>query len=276
MPRIALASDLHLEFGDIELTNDQSADVLVLAGDILVARALADPFAHRADLYRQFLARCSAEFEHVIYIAGNHEFYHGDWDTTLNTLRDECGRYANVHFMEADCCDIQGLRFVGATLWTDMNREDPMTLHAVTRMMSDFHVISNQANSRTARLMPIDTVIRHRRTLEYISHVAASDPDQPMVVVGHHCPSDASVHSQYRGQALMNGAYRSDLSEFILDRPQIRLWCHGHTHHNFDYHIGTTRVVCNPRGYAGHELRADTWQLQYIDVEPTAKDTPCE
>jgi UDP-2,3-diacylglucosamine pyrophosphatase LpxH len=249
--------------------------VLVLAGDIMVANTLTtnQPMPV-ADRYRRFLSQCSAEFEHVIYIAGNHEFYHGDWNGTLNTLRDECNQYANVYFMEADHRDIRGLRFVGATLWTDMNREDPMTLHAVTRMMSDFSVISNQANLHSQRLMPLDTVNRHRRTLEYISHVAAVDHAQPMVVVGHHCPSQLSVHKQYHDQFLMNGAYRSDLSEFILDRPQIRLWCHGHTHHNFDYHIGTTRIVCNPRGYAGHEARADTWQLQYINIDANVELPP--
>ena len=58
-----------------------------------------------------------------------------------------------------------------------------------------------------------------------------------------------STHEQYKSQYLMNGAYSSDLSEFILDHPQIKLWTHGHTHHPFDYVIGETRIVCNPRGY---------------------------
>lgn len=40
--KIALASDLHLEFGDIHLTNDQGADVLLLAGDIMIAQDLHD------------------------------------------------------------------------------------------------------------------------------------------------------------------------------------------------------------------------------------------
>jgi hypothetical protein len=55
----------------------------------------------------------------------------------------------------------------------------------------------------------------------------------------------------------MNGAYSSDLNDFILDHPQIKLWTHGHTHEPFDYMIGSTRIVCNPRGYSGYEARAD-------------------
>jgi len=68
-------------------------------------------------------------------------------------------------------------------------------------------------------------------------------------VVGHHSPSFQSVHDMYKHETLMNGGYHSDLSEFIMDHPQIKLWTHGHTHHPFDYTIGETRVVCNPRGY---------------------------
>jgi hypothetical protein len=64
----------------------------------------------------------------------------------------------------------------------------------------------------------------------------------------------------------MNGNFYTDLSEFILDRPQIRLFCHGHMHTKSSYYIGTTRVECNPRGYIGHENSADRFQLQYLDI----------
>jgi hypothetical protein len=64
----------------------------------------------------------------------------------------------------------------------------------------------------------------------------------------------------------MNGAFASALDDFIAYRPQIKLWTHGHTHEPFDYMIGTTRVVCNPRGYSGHEPRADNFKLQYLDI----------
>ena len=86
------------------------------------------------------------------------------------------------------------------------------------------------------------------------------------VVVGHHTPSPFSIHPKYAHDTLMNGGYTSDLIEFILDRPQIKLWTHGHTHEQFDYMIGSTRVVCNPRGYAGYEGCADTFQLKYFEV----------
>jgi hypothetical protein len=75
-----------------------------------------------------------------------------------------------------------------------------------------------------------------------------------------------STHPRYASDYLMNGGYRSDLSELILDNPQIVLWTHGHMHDPFDYMIGTTRVVCNPRGYAGHDPQADLFELKYLDI----------
>jgi hypothetical protein len=64
----------------------------------------------------------------------------------------------------------------------------------------------------------------------------------------------------------MNGGYSSSLDEFIEQRPQIKLWTHGHTHEDFDYMVGETRIVCNPRGYIKYEPRADNFQLKVVEV----------
>ena len=90
--------------------------------------------------------------------------------------------------------------------------------------------------------------------------------DLPVIVVGHHAPSRASTHPRYKNEIVMNGAYSTNLDNYILDRRQIRLWTHGHTHEDFDYMIGTARIVCNPRGYDGYEDRADHFQLKYVEI----------
>ena len=64
----------------------------------------------------------------------------------------------------------------------------------------------------------------------------------------------------------MNGGYSSELDDFIQDRPQIKLWTHGHTHEDFDYQIAGCRILCNPRGYINYEERADTWRLKTVEV----------
>ena len=268
--KIKLVSDLHLEFSDINIKNDQNYDVLILGGDIMIAEELYDhptvdfnPWTagavadlgrkqERVQRFRDFLKRCSFQFPHVVYVAGNHEFYHGKWNRTLTVLSDECAKFPNVYFLEAGCKKIDDVTFIGGTLWTDMNQGDPVTLHSVRDMMNDFRVIKKELEGYT-NLKPSDTVVRHRHMLGYIKQIVAEKHNEKFVVVGHHAPSKISTHENYKDQFLMNGAYSSDLSEFIMDRPQIKLWTHGHTHHPFDYVIGETRIVCNPRGYEGYE-----------------------
>lgn len=275
--KLALASDLHLEFGDINLTNDEDADVLILGGDIMIAQDLHDhpePIntlvklgsrQQSAQRYRAFLKRCSEAFPHVIYIAGNHEFYHGKFHSSLDDLRNECAKFPNVYFMENDLKVINDVNFVGCTLWTDMNKGDPLTLHAVANMMNDYRIIKEDSKNYT-KLRPAQTMARHRNSMEYIRNVVGGRPSEKFVVVGHMAPSFLSVHEKYKNDTVINGAYASDLSEFILDNPQIKIWTHGHTHHNFDYMIGTTRIVCNPRGYEGYEVQAENFKLQYLEL----------
>jgi predicted phosphodiesterase len=281
--KIAVCSDLHLEFEDINLVNTEDAEVLILSGDIMIADDLHNhpetsygmySSINLADLgrrqqialrFRDFLKRCSFQFPNVIYIAGNHEFYHGRWKASLDHLREECAKFTNVYFLENEMKVINDITFIGATLWTDCNKGDPLTLNALTDMLNDYRVIRNDENG-FSKLRPAHTMHRHQQTLSYLKAVLPDLKDNKVVFVGHHTPSHQSIHERYQGQYLMNGGYHSELSEFILDHPQIVLWTHGHTHEPFDYMIGETRIVCNPRGYSGHDEHADSFELKYIEV----------
>jgi Icc-related predicted phosphoesterase len=266
--KIKLVSDLHLEFSDCFINNDENADVLILGGDICIAQDLhdhpepantADQLAiangtglgrrqMTAQRFRDFFKRCSFQFPHVIYIMGNHEFYNGKFYAGIEYMREECAKYPNVYMLEQDTKIIDDVTFVGGTLWTNMNKRDPLTMHAIEGMMNDFRIIRNDKRNY-ASMSALDVAIRHDKTLQYIKLILDQNKDKKCVVVGHHTPSFQSMHPMYAHDTLMNGGYHSDLSEFILDHPQIKLWTHGHTHHPFDYMIGETRVVCNPRGY---------------------------
>lgn len=263
MLKITPMSDLHLEFSGIEIQNTQNADVLVLAGDITISEDLHQhptddymkttnrPGARQvaASVYREFIKNASEQFEHVIYVAGNHEFYGGKFHAGIQYLRDAVKPYGNIHFLECDTVKIKGVTFIGGTLWTDMNGHDPVTMNCVTSLMSDYSAIRDD-NRGYSKITPQNTVSRHQSTLSYFGHVLRELPDNDQVViVSHHSPSHMSIHPQYSNDTIMNGAFHSDLSNFILDNPKIKLWIHGHTHNPFDYCIGETRVVCNPRGY---------------------------
>jgi len=279
--KVALCSDLHLEFQDINIQNTEGADVLILSGDILVAEDLHNhPEVHPMDpvnipnlgrsqaialRFRDFIKRCSFQFPHVVVIAGNHEFYHGKWKASIQYLRDEYSKFPNVYFLEQDLKIIDDVTFIGGTLWTDCNNGDPLTINALSGMMNDFRVIRNDEKAYI-KLRPENTVFRHRQTVGYFKTVLDDRKDSKVVVVGHHAPTFHSVHEKYRNDQLMNGGYASDLSEFILDHPQIVLWTHGHMHDPCDYMVGTTRVVCNPRGYAGHDAQADVFQVKFLEI----------
>ena len=140
--KIKLVSDLHLEFSDIMIPNDADYDLLILSGDILVAQdmhdfpeenvrtaAMLEMLSSRqakAQRFRDFFKRCSFQFPHVIYVAGNHEFYHGKFFASLDHLREECAKYPNIYFLENDTKIIQDrnhetgevsdIVFMGATL----------------------------------------------------------------------------------------------------------------------------------------------------------------
>ena len=276
--KIAVCSDLHLEFGTIELKNTEGADVLILSGDLMIAEDLdrhpgdRGPYApvesHRyinSSIYRDFLDNVNCEFPRVIYVDGNHEFYGGKWVKSLEVLHKTMENYPNVFFLERETLKVDDITFIGSTLWTDMNKYDPLTLHATRDMMNDYRVITNDEKGYT-KLRPSHTAERHRKSLDYIRQIVAEKHDEKFVVVGHHAPSKLSTHPNYANDQIMNGAYSSDLSEFIMDHPQIKLWTHGHTHHTFDYILGETRIVCNPRGYKNYEQSAQDFVLKFVDV----------
>lgn len=265
--KIAVASDLHLEFGDLHLKNEGGADVLVLAGDILLAQPLYDHPPEKiagknlhelganqklAKLFREFLARCAAEYPQVVMVAGNHEFYEGKWHGSLDTLMLECSRHSNIHFLEELSWTYNGTTFLGATFWTNLNGGDPFVMHQLQGAMNDYMEIRNDGAGYT-KLRPAHTISRHRQTVAWLKRKLAEDVGGKVVVVAHHAPTSLSIDGRYSGQTSLNYAYYSDLSELILDNPQIKLWVHGHTHIQKDYMVGTTRVVCNPRGYVGYE-----------------------
>ena len=304
--KIAIASDVHLEFGDLILKNEENADVLILSGDICVAADFhkSDPYGilenGKTNRYTDFFICCANEFKNVIYVAGNHEHYNGDYAETFTILRKYLGSIPNLHILDKEHVTIDDVTFIGGTLWTDMNAQDPVTLAHIRGIMNDFRIIQNSTemvsyktmvnaydgdgnvkldangqpiqqaefHKRPARFTPEDTVQDHKKMLEYIQVTTAmlGENSNKYVVVGHHAPSKASTHPRYRTEVIMNGAYSSRLDQFILDNPQIKLWTHGHTHEEFDYMIGSTRVVCNPRGYINYEDRADDFKLKYVEI----------
>lgn len=255
--KVSLCSDLHLEFGYQSLPG---GDVMILAGDIAevgnIVKQHHDTKISSDTPDKNY--RCSEFFKHecakynkVFYVLGNHEHYHGKYWKTYNELKSVLP--ANVSLLENQYEEYNGVVFVGATLWTDMNKSDPITLHEMRGYMNDYRCITFNHFESYRKMLPLDTVKIHHESRRYIEKIAKEKSDKSIVVITHMAPSFASVHERFKNEYTSNGAYASDLSSLILDNTNIRVWCHGHMHDPTDYMIGSTRVVSNPRGYVPWE-----------------------
>ena len=211
--KIALVSDAHLEFGDLSFANDQNADVLILAGDILIAKDLHDYGRNDAVLplqqwsnryqrvlaYRKFLEECSAAFKHVLWVAGNHEFYHGKWFETLDILKNEASYFSNVTFMENTTVDIDGYKFIGASMWTDANKQDPLTKLHLESVLNDYRMIKNE-HEGYRRLKVADSLSRHLTSMKYFNKQWDKLKHDKVVMVTHHAPTFQSISPDYIGE----------------------------------------------------------------------------
>lgn len=274
--QVDVISDVHLEFADMVLPG---GDVLLIAGDACEATRIK-PDMYTGEMprlpqytgpekrpdrhYRFFKEECS-KYNHVLYVAGNHEHYDGKFNQTHALLRERLAN-TNVQVLERDTVEINGWLFVGATLWSDVS--DPMVELVIKESMSDYRYIrvkeywgneSTQVNYR--RLRPADTYRDFVKSRDYIFKIAELNPDKNIVVMTHHGPSHLSIDPMYQADKHkeMNRAYYSDLDQLILDRGNIKYWVHGHTHTKHDYMLGQCRVICNPRGYYGYESIATNY-----------------
>lgn len=240
--KIQIASDLHLELlssalGEQALIRPApGADLLILAGDIAKGTGAVPIFANWPTP--------------VVYVAGNHEFYGRDWADTQNALRTAC-RETGIHYLERDRIEIDGVRILGATLWTDFQLRgytQSQVMQEVAMRLNDYYQITTPSGPlRTA-----DTLADHELSRRWLRTELAKPHAGKTVVVTHHAPHPMSIHSRYAGLAL-NGGFMSDCSELL---PRADLWIHGHSHDSSDYQIGRCRVVANPAGYATNGRQA--------------------
>jgi len=168
--KVAVCSDLHLEFGDLVLKNTDGVDVLILSGDICVARALLNVDAaldRTSERFHNFFKQVCLEFPDVVYVMGNHEHYDGDFATTYDIIKERLSYLPNLHFLEKETVKLGDITFIGGTLWTDMNGGDTSTLHAIRSMMNDFRIVDN-SNKKVYSRVPlykrdsINTLTKHR------------------------------------------------------------------------------------------------------------------
>ncbi len=237
--RLRVLSDLHLEhFDDGRELPTVAADVVVLAGDI---HAQGQGLAWAATQFRD---------QPILYVPGNHEYYGSCMPALRRELRAEAQRLG-IHLLDNDEVILNGVRFLGTTLWTDfaLYADDPTqdaehTEREARRLMPDFQVIEQPAGEA---FTPAASRALHGQALAWLEAQLAKPWAGPSVVISHHAPLAQCIPPRYRGDPL-SPAFASHL-ERLMGR--MELWLHGHVHEPVDLICRGTRVVANPGGYPG-------------------------
>jgi len=236
---IQAISDLHLEMRrgyQLPVTN---SDVIVLGGDISTGLRGIEFAIHQSGLHDK----------DVIYICGNHEFYHNDYYALLKEIRSLADQHPKVHFLERDELIIGDTRFLGTILWTDFlgdgsqPQEDNMGV--VSFGLNDFRLISNEKDYFTVE----DSLQEHLKSRKWLEGKLDEPFDGNTVVDTHHAPSLLCQHPQFPFSALSTG-FLSDMAPLVV---KANLWLFGHSHSNLDIQIGDCRLLANQAGYPHEE-----------------------
>jgi len=283
-PTILLHSDLHLDSGPFTLPPAPAgAAVAVFAGD--VCSGDGGPAALRAlsDLP-------------TVYVAGNHEFWGGDYYERLAEIEARAKEHG-IHFLENRAVVIHGVRFLGATLWTDYGGAHPTLMSYGLWHMGDHRAISaarwwtekNRARfvkqfgepaleQFEGKFNPLLALELHRKSRAWLKRELAKPFDGPTVVVSHHAPTyEALRRSGVQEHALdrsawvrrinddLNltkvGSYASNILEdlhYELRRGGVKLWCIGHLHFSMHFGVKGIPVAANPRGRVRQPLTRES------------------
>lgn len=238
--RIAYSSDLHLEFSlDFKLKNTNKADVLILAGDTL-------PVIRESN-WKLFLNDLVDEFASIILVLGNHEYYHTSIDTGLSELLEITSNYSQVTVLNNSSLKIDDITFCGATLWTNLN---PIDAISIRLGMMDFKVIDDFTTDEWNK--------QHQRTLDWINSLTFESTEK-RIMITHHIPHSDCIDPYFKYSPI-NPGFCAYLPELIINKFDI--WFSGHTHHEYDFFVNNTRLICNPRGYPSEK---NPFELKYIE-----------
>lgn len=252
--KIAIVSDTHFEFGtQASIKLDREVDVLILAGDIDKA----------TNVMHRVLEIADGKAKHIVYVAGNHEYYGNRIDKAQSSMYSE----DYIHFLNDTAVVIDGWTFAGGTLWTDYNLDGNQTLAMMMAegQINDHRRIKINANGVYRRFLARDQLRLHNDTKEFLWDQIGQAFDEnrlnKLVVITHHAPTHASVNDRYIGDPL-NACYANNWGHRI-SYTGPKYWFHGHVHDPVDYMCGDTRVIANPYGYPGERKDA---AIRYLEL----------
>ncbi len=233
-------SDLHLEFSGASLTKKllqtfPSATILVVAGDICPV------YKDKGKLLKTFLEAAKKKYEEVVFIAGNHEFYHSDckYDQVIEILK-ECAEATQTHFLHRSKTLVKDIVFIGATLWSRI--QDRAVYQISDFRCGVFH-------------KPEDYIKHFVFDYDYLRNALEEDAkenkEHPVVVVTHHLPSIHLIHKRFQNSLVNSAFFTERLNTFNLSN--VCYWVCGHTHEFATFQKDQTLLIVNPVGYPGEQ-----------------------
>ncbi len=240
--KIQIFSDLHVDVAPVKpIQIMPGVDLVIVAGDT------CEGVLHAFDYLRQIVAVQIP----ILMVLGNHEYYRRFIPHELALARSHAAEF-NIHLLENDTIVLGGVRFVGATLWTDYRifgeSNQAAVMNACATGMNDHRRIGWQKQP-WLRFRPQEAALLHHRSKTYLAEVLTTPFRGPTAVISHHACHPRSIHPAFMSDSL-TGAFASDLST-LIEAHRPTLWVHGHVHQSFDYRVGETRILCNPHGYGG-------------------------
>lgn len=272
MTIVSVLSDAHLEFSPLELPG---GDILLLCGDTLVAKHLQEGefSTERRERYEQFCAKQLSKYSKVLAIGGNHEPYGArcveDVPGLYNALFAEFAPHAQ--FLDNECVEIEGVRFIGSTLWAPCGYGTPNQL-VIQDGLNDFALIRTRRPHEaltlydgTRRFLPEDAYHLHQEAKAFLEEAVKTD--LPCVIMTHHAPTFLAKNSKRYPDQELDEAYMCNLHPFIEANPNLRAFFSGHTHYRYRHKIGETKLAANPRGYYPHERMSHGFDVRELDFD---------
>jgi len=275
--KIRVYSDLHQEHQkkstypakffenrfEISPFKNEQEQTLIIAGDLFYLKDMRDI---KQPQYIDYVSELASRFKAVVYVFGNHEFYMSKLGKAYVLKAAEAlSHIPNLHILSRHTPSvvIDGVKFVGATLWTDLSY-NPSLYHSDRYSSNDFKYITyNESPTRFMKFRPNHWLKEHVADLKWIKQEVAN-AEHPVVVVSHHAPTSISKDPVDDPEDLYAQFYRSNQDTYIEENPQIAMWIHGHIHYPYDYMMGKTRIFSNPMDY---DIHIDsTPERSYIEI----------
>ncbi len=259
--RIFAISDIHTEFYDsaesvFNSINWPDADILVLAGDV------GNPTT-KLGVFGRFISLCSKKYGQVIYVPGNHEYYGCNFDRkSVDHLIELTCEMFGVHFLNRKSVVVNGIRFIGDTMWSLINAKS-------TRLINDFNrgVFAHQVDYVGEFIDGYRFI--QKELLESMNGSELNPKTEPVVVVTHHLPTRRLIHPKFDDYP-GNSAFYSDVLDSLKITPNCLLWFCGHTHEFGITNLPNGKCIANPLGYPG-EKRVSSVQTTVYTIDMTTK-----